>query len=109
MEVTRLGVESELQLPAYATATATQDLSHVFDLHLNSQQHQILNHWARLGIEPVHILMDTSWTHFLCATMGIPLSLFMSSSHALPPCISIKKVVSIQRVFQKQKNKHLNA
>ena len=27
MEVPRLGVESELQLPAYATATATPDLS----------------------------------------------------------------------------------
>ena len=29
MEVPRLGVESELQLAAYATATATWDLSHV--------------------------------------------------------------------------------
>ena len=31
MEVTMLGVESQLQLPAYATAyaTATQDLSHI--------------------------------------------------------------------------------
>ena len=33
MEVPRLGVESELQLPAYATATATWDLSHVCNLH----------------------------------------------------------------------------
>ena len=32
MEVPRLGVESELQLPAYATATATQNPSHVCDL-----------------------------------------------------------------------------
>ena len=29
MEVPRLGAESELQLPTYATATATPDLSHV--------------------------------------------------------------------------------
>ena len=29
MEVPRLGVQSELQLPAYATATATRDLSRV--------------------------------------------------------------------------------
>ena len=29
MEVPGLGVESELQLPAYATATATPDPSHV--------------------------------------------------------------------------------
>ena len=28
-EVPRQGVELELQLPAYATATATQDLSHI--------------------------------------------------------------------------------
>ena len=34
MEVPRLGVELEPQLPAYyTTATATQDPSHVCDLH----------------------------------------------------------------------------
>ena len=43
MEVPRLGVQSELQLPAYTTATAMQDPSHVCDLHQSSQQHQILN------------------------------------------------------------------
>ena len=43
MEVPRLGVKLELQLPAYTTATATQDLSHVCDLHYSSEQHQILN------------------------------------------------------------------
>ena len=32
MEVPRLGVESELQLPAYATVPATGDPSHVCDL-----------------------------------------------------------------------------
>ena len=43
MEVLRLGVESELQLLAYTTATATPDLSHVWDLHHSSRQRQILN------------------------------------------------------------------
>ena len=43
MEVSRLGVESELQLLAYATATAMPDPSSVFDLHHSLQQHQILN------------------------------------------------------------------
>ena len=43
MEVPRLGVESELQLPAYATATAIPDPSHICDLHHSSQQHCILN------------------------------------------------------------------
>ena len=33
MEVPRLGVESELQLPASTTATATPDLSRICDLH----------------------------------------------------------------------------
>ena len=43
LDVLRLGVESELQPPAYATVTATQDLSCVFDLHHSSQQSQILD------------------------------------------------------------------
>ena len=33
MEVPRLGVQSELQLLAYATATTMPDLSHVCSLH----------------------------------------------------------------------------
>ena len=45
MEVPRLGVESELQLPAYTRATATRDPSHVCDLHHSSWHtpHRILN------------------------------------------------------------------
>ena len=39
MEVPRLkGVESELQLLAYAMATAAWDLSHIYDLHHSSGQ-----------------------------------------------------------------------
>ena len=40
-EVPRLGVELELQLPVYTTATATGDLSHIYDLHHSSQQCRI--------------------------------------------------------------------
>ena len=43
MEVPRLGVESELQLPAYTTAIATPDLSHICNLYHSSRQCQILN------------------------------------------------------------------
>ena len=43
MKVPRLGVESELQLPAYTTATATRDLSHICDLHHSSMQCRIHN------------------------------------------------------------------
>ena len=43
MEAPRLGAESKLQLPAYVTATAMPDLSHVCYLHCSSWQCQILN------------------------------------------------------------------
>ena len=41
MEVSRLGVGSELQLVAYATATATWNPSLICNLYHSSQQHQI--------------------------------------------------------------------
>ena len=65
MEDARLGVESELQTSAYATATATatQDLSHVCVLHHSSQQSQILNPLSETGIKPT--LMDTTWVNNL--------------------------------------------
>ena len=53
MEVPRLGVELELQLPAYTTATATPDPSHVYDLHHSSWQHQNLN--------PLSKARDQTW------------------------------------------------
>ena len=43
MEVPRLRVESELQLPAYTTATAMQDASRVCNLHHSSWQCRVLN------------------------------------------------------------------
>ena len=43
MEVPRLGIESELQPLAYTTATATQDLNCICDLHHSSQQYQMVN------------------------------------------------------------------
>ena len=57
MEVPRLGVQSELELPAYTTATVTQDSSHVSDLYHSSQQHQILNPLSGAR-EPTCLLMD---------------------------------------------------
>ena len=43
MEVHRLGVQLELQLPACTTATATSDPGLVYRLPHSLQQHQILN------------------------------------------------------------------
>ena len=47
MEVPRLGVKSELRLPAYATDTTVQDPSHVCNLHHSSYQCWILNPLSR--------------------------------------------------------------
>ena len=44
VEVPRLGVQSELQLPVYTTATATWDLSHVCNLHHSSRNAGSLTH-----------------------------------------------------------------
>ena len=60
MEVPGLGVESELQLTAFTTATATRDPSRICDLHHSSWQHQILNPLSEAR-DGNHILMDTSW------------------------------------------------
>ena len=59
MEVPWLEVESELQLPAYATATAMPDLSGICNLHFSSWQHGILNALSEAR-DQTHILMDTS-------------------------------------------------
>ena len=57
MEVPRLGVESELQPPAYTTVTAMPDLNHICDLRCSSRQCQILN---PLNTDQTQVLMDTS-------------------------------------------------
>ena len=63
VEVPRPGIESELQSLAYTTATATQDPSHICNLHHISRQRWILNSlWeARDG---THDLVDTSQFHY---------------------------------------------
>ena len=59
MEVPRLGVESELQLPAYATGAATQNPSHVCDIQHSSAQRQILNPLSKAR-DRNYVLMDAS-------------------------------------------------
>ena len=63
MDVPSLGVKSELQLLAYTTATATQDLSLLCDLHSSSQQCQILNP-LRKAKDRTGLLMDTGQVHY---------------------------------------------
>ena len=62
MIVPRLGVESELQLPAYTTATATRDLSRDFDLHHSPWQCRILNPLSEARVRTC-ILMDPTHVH----------------------------------------------
>ena len=77
MKVPWLWGKSELQLLAYTTTTATQDLSPIFDLHCNLGHHQILNPLSK-GRSWTHILMDTNQVHYHWATMGTPRLTFNS-------------------------------
>ena len=72
MEVPRLGVKLELQLPVYTTATATPDPSRVCDLHHSSWQCQILNPLSEAR-DRIRNLMVPSWMHFRCAMTGTPI------------------------------------
>ena len=62
MDIPRLGGKSELQLPAYTTATAMLDLSNICDLHHSSWQHQIPNPLSK-DRDQTCILMDTRKVH----------------------------------------------
>ena len=83
MEVSRLGVRSELQLLAYATALPTRDLSHICSLQHSSRQRWIFNPLSEARDEP-----ETLW--FLVgfvnpwATKGTPQMIFLRyASHRL--------------------------
>lgn len=62
MEVPRLEVKSELQLPAYTTATATPDRSQVYGIYHSSQQRQIRNPLTKARDGTCN-LMDPSQVH----------------------------------------------
>ena len=63
MEVLRLGVKSELQLPAYTTATATRDLSRFCNLYHSFWQCWILNPLSGAR-DQTQVLMAASWIHY---------------------------------------------
>ena len=78
MEVPGLGVKSELQLPAYSTATATPDLKLVCKLYSSSQQCWILNplsdtrDWTRIFMYTSQVLNPLSHVGESC-----PMNLFL--------------------------------
>ena len=69
-------VKLELQLPAYTTATATLDPSHICNLHHSSRQCLILNPLSEAG-DQTHILVGTSYICFRCTARGTPQDYFI--------------------------------
>ena len=65
MEVLRLGMESELQLLAYATATATPDASCICDLHHSSWQRRILINPLSQTRDRTRVLVDTGLSYMI--------------------------------------------
>ena len=57
MKVPRLGTESELQLPAYTAATATQDPNCICDLYHSS--------WLSEARDRTHNLLVPGWILYL--------------------------------------------
>jgi len=84
MEVPRLGVESELQLPAYTTATATWDLNLVCHLYHSSRQLWILNPLSKARDRTRHLTVPCRIC-FHCATMGTP-NIWILRGHQLLLC-----------------------
>ena len=91
MGVPRLGIESELQQPAYTTATATGDPSCICDLHHRSWQCWILNLLSKAR-DWTFVLMDASQIRFHWATIGTPYFGILKTWGGL--CIPIKTYIS---------------
>ena len=89
MEFFRLGVESELQLLAYATATVTQDPSHICDLQCRLQQRQILSPLGKARDQTL-IFMDTSQV----------LNLLSHNGNSLNKIVRIKISIGIKCDFK---------
>ena len=77
MEVPRLGVKLELQLPPYTTATVTLDPDCICDLHHSSGQCQILNPLSKARDRTCNLGVS-NWICFYCATTGTPIYLFFA-------------------------------
>ena len=63
MEVSRLEVESELHLLAYATATATRDPSCICDLHHSSRQRWIVNPLSKGRDRTCNLMVPSRMRH----------------------------------------------
>ena len=72
MEVSGLGVESELQLLAYVTATATECPSYICNLHTTAHHNTGSFNPRSEARDQTRILMDTSWVRYRWTTRGSP-------------------------------------
>ena len=89
-EVPRPGVELDLQLLAYAIATATWESRRVCDLDHSSQQHWILNP-LRKARDWTCILIDTSQVHYPWATTGTPAIFFKLANYIFRAVLDVQK------------------
>ena len=96
VQVPGLGVKSELQLPAYTTATATSDPRCIYNLHHSTWQRRILNPLSKAR-DWTSVLMDTSWVRYLWATMGMPsfICLFL-----FPLTYMLKSTSCLYKIFR---------
>ena len=105
---TACGGSQELQLPVYATATATStwDLSCICNLYHNSRQCWILNPLGKAR-DRTHNLMVPNWICFLCAMMGTPpLILFLIENKIFSNFNSFAYIISQCFPFEKQNYFH---
>ena len=98
MEVSRPGVQSELWLPAYTTATATWDPKHVWDLHHSTWQCQILNPLIEAR-DLTHNLMVPNWICFWCATTGTPTETVLNDIPCTPTYYGYVKKKNLKSVY----------
>ena len=78
MKLPRLGVELELQLPAYTTGTAASDPSYACDLRHSSRQCQILNLLSEARDSTCN-LMVPNLIRFHCTMTGTPYTEYFQS------------------------------
>ena len=105
MEVPGPGVQLELQMLAYTTATAMPDLSQVCSLHHSLWQRRILNPLSEAR-DGTWNLIAPSWIHFCCATTGTPWQTLFGAPHQhsrifrshLQTCAEQGQIWVIQRV-----------
>ena len=88
MKVPRLGVQSELQLLAYTTATAMQDPSLICDLHYSSRQPRIFYPLSGARDRTCNLMVPHRIL-FCCTTTGTPgpTSEFTSPCPMFPLCV----------------------